>query len=265
MKTRILRNLSLVAALAMSGTVSAQVPASGFYPEGHVVTDLDGDSHDVDAILNSGKAIVMDAFADWCPPCWTYHNGGVLEALHHDLAYVEVMGMEADPSVPASSITDAGTGMGDWSLGGTIEYILADDDEVAGNLELSYYPTIVLVCPDGSVTEVGQSSYATWKAAILNCPGLVTGVEESEAITFANVYPNPATESANVQFNVAESANTSIELLNALGQVVVAENLGQVSGVQNVSLNTASIENGMYIVRITAGENIVTKSLAINK
>ena len=109
MKKRILRNLSLVAALSVSSTMYAQLPDGGIYPSGHIVTDLDGNTHDIDAILASCKAVIIDAFADWCPPCWTYHVGGILEGLHEDLPYIEVFGLEADPSVPESYISNPGT------------------------------------------------------------------------------------------------------------------------------------------------------------
>ncbi len=264
MKTT-LRNLSLLAALAIGGSASAQLPDGGVYGDGHIITDINGESHNIDNILFTGKAVIIDAFADWCPPCWTYHESGVLEELHEDLLYVEIFGLEADPGVPEANISDASTGMGDWTLGGSVTYTLADDDEIEDRINLGYYPTLVLVCPDKSTTEIGQASYDTWKSAILNCPGIVTGMDENEAISLTNVYPNPANETANVQFLVKEAAMAKVEVLNALGQVVISQDLGQVSGTQNVALNTANVENGMYIVRLTVGDNIVTKSLAIEK
>lgn len=264
MKKRILRNLSLVAALSVSSTMYAQLPDGGIYPNGHIVTDLDGNTHDIDAILASGKAVIIDAFADWCPPCWSYHVGGTLESLHDDLPYIEIFGLEADPSVPESYISNPGTGMGDWTLGGTVGYVLANDNVVAGNLNLAYYPTIVLICPDHTTTEVGQQSYSTWKNAILNCPGLATSINETDAISVTSIYPNPATDIANVSFDVKDAGNAKIEILNAVGQVIISQDLGIVSGQQNVAISTSDLSTGIYIVRIFVGENITTSSLSIS-
>lgn len=176
---KILRGLSAVTALTIASGANAQLPDYGYYPAGHVITDIDGVSHDVDAILDSGTPIIIDAFADWCGPCWSYHVGGTLESVYNTIGDggsgdVKIFGLEADPSVPESNIDNPGTGQGDWTLGGTVEYPLADDDMISGNINLAYYPTLVLVCPDRSTTEVGQVSAAEWAAAVAACPGLST-------------------------------------------------------------------------------------------
>jgi thiol-disulfide isomerase/thioredoxin len=267
MKKRILRSLTIAAAVAVSSTSFAQLPDDNKYDMEHIVTDIEGVDHDIQAILSSGKAVIIDAFADWCGPCWSYHVGGTLEELHDELPYVKIFGLEADPGVPEGNISNAATGLGDWTLGGTVGYVLADDNAVAGNLNLAYYPTLVLVCPDEDRTtsEIGQQSFATWKNAILNCEGLVTSVDENVAVSVTNVYPNPANETANVLFNVKEAGVATVEIINTVGQVVVSEQLGEVSGKQNVALNTANVANGMYIVKISVGENVTTSSLSIVK
>ncbi len=172
-----LRGISALAVLAISTGANAQLPDYGYYPAGHIITDIDGTSHNVDAILNSGKPIIIDAFADWCGPCWTYHVGGTLETVYNAIGdggtgSVKIFGLEADAAVPESYISNAATGQGDWTLGGTVEYPLADDDMISGNINLAYYPTLVLVCPDRSTTEVGQVSATAWATAVAACPGL---------------------------------------------------------------------------------------------
>ena len=81
-----------------------------------------------------------------------------------------------------------------------------------------------------------------------------------------NVYPNPMTNYAIVDFNLAEANKVSIVLVNTIGQVVFSEELGKLNaGTQNYSLDAASLSNGLYLLHIKVGDNTVTKKVAINK
>ena len=48
----------------------------------YVAKDINGNDHDIDAILKSGKSIMIDISAVWCGPCWTLHQSGALERLY---------------------------------------------------------------------------------------------------------------------------------------------------------------------------------------
>jgi hypothetical protein len=92
------------------------------------------------------------------------------------------------------------------------------------------------------------------------------GIQENELLNNLNVYPNPMTNAAIIDFNLAESNAVSIEIVNTIGQVVLHENLGKMSaGVQNYSLNAASLNNGLYFLNIKVGDNTITRKVAINK
>lgn len=92
------------------------------------------------------------------------------------------------------------------------------------------------------------------------------GVEESEMLNQVNVYPNPMTNNATVDFTIAETNNVSIVMVNTIGQVVLNENLGKLSaGKQNYSLDATSLNNGFYFLNITVGNNTITKKVSINK
>lgn len=154
---------AIVVALAFTTTISAQIPDNGIWPAGQSYTDLNGVVHDIDAILDSGKPVFIDAFADWCGPCWSYHQTHALENLHTQYGpggtdELVVLGIESDPATPASAITNPNShpASGDWSNG--ITYPLINDNTIASVINQAYYPTIIMICPDRMVTEVGQAS-----------------------------------------------------------------------------------------------------------
>ncbi len=94
----------------------------------------------------------------------------------------------------------------------------------------------------------------------------VTGIEENEMVSDINVYPNPITNNAVVDFNLTEANTVSVTMVNTIGQVVLSENLGKLNaGNQNYSINAASLCNGFYFLNIKVGDNTVTKKVAISK
>jgi hypothetical protein len=69
-----MKKLLLSIAVLTGLTATAQIPDYGVFPSGVVFTDINGGTHDIDAILDNGQSVIIDAFADWCGPCWTYHQ-----------------------------------------------------------------------------------------------------------------------------------------------------------------------------------------------
>ena len=93
-----------------------------------------------------------------------------------------------------------------------------------------------------------------------------TSIAENASVTEVNVYPNPITNTATVNFNMIAENNVSVVLVNALGQSVSNENLGNLSaGEQVYSLDASKLDNGLYFLNITVGNNTITKKVAINK
>lgn len=100
----------------------------------------------------------------------------------------------------------------------------------------------------------------------INITNTATGITEQTAVENVNVYPNPMANNATVNFNLVESNNVDIVLVNSLGQVVLNETLGNMSaGEQSYLLNAESLSNGLYFLNIKVGENTITKKVSINK
>ena len=151
---------SLVIAVLISGSTYAQLPSGSIAPD-FTITDLEGVEHQLYDILDEGKPVLLDLFAVWCGPCWSFAQTGVFEDFNEVYGNsVLVLAAEADPSTDVSALYGGSGSIGDWTS--IIDYPLANDDSIADLYQLGYYPTIYLICPDRTVTEIGQTSSGSY-------------------------------------------------------------------------------------------------------
>ena len=136
----------------------AQLPNGSIAPN-FTITDIDGVQYELYDILDQGKPVLLDLFAVWCSPCWSFAEIGVFDDFNQVFGNsVFVVAVEADPSSPESSLFGGSGSIGDWT--DVIHYTLANDDLIGDSslYNVGYYPTIYLICPDRSISEIGQSS-----------------------------------------------------------------------------------------------------------
>ncbi|HEX8516441.1 MAG TPA: T9SS type A sorting domain-containing protein [Bacteroidia bacterium] len=113
-----------------------------------------------------------------------------------------------------------------------------------------------------ATSEYGNNAYID----DINISGLSVGIDEQSASNNVTVYPNPMTDNATVSFTLAESANVTIKVTNAIGQAVLDRNLGNMSaGEQNYLLDASSLSNGLYFVSLQVGKDLITKRVSISK
>lgn len=125
----------------------------------YVAKDINGNDHDIDAILKSGKSIMIDISATYCGPCWGLHQSGALERLYTKFGpkgtnQIEVFWVGGDSGSTINRIHGKGSGtQGDWtkdSNGNPVPYPLFADPQMAPTLGIPVqgFPTLVLVGPD---------------------------------------------------------------------------------------------------------------------
>jgi len=158
--------LVLAGMFAVSG--KAQIADGTVLTENIVFTDLEGNEHDLFAYLDEGKTVIFDLFAEWCGPCWNYHNtgtghpnGGALKTVWEDYGpdgtdEVVVFAIETDAST-SEDLMYGGAGTNGWDWVTNTPYPMANAN--IGNIfEQAYYPFIVRICPNRQVFELGQQS-----------------------------------------------------------------------------------------------------------
>ncbi len=91
------------------------------------------------------------------------------------------------------------------------------------------------------------------------------GINENTFAGKLNLYPNPTTTNLVVSLSMEEAQTVNVSLINTLGQVVSSNNLGTVdSGDNNISLDVANLNSGVYAVKIQLGNGQqVTRQIVV--
>lgn len=87
-------------------------------------------------------------------------------------------------------------------------------------------------------------------------------IEDQQAIAITSAFPNPTSEKLNLQFTTAENANTTIQVIDITGRVIISNNYAAIEGINTVVLDFAPLATGYYTVMLTDGTNRSTTMVA---
>lgn len=263
------KTFTLLTAFISLATFSfAQIgaPAQDF-----TVTDLDGNTHSLSGILESGKVVVLDASATWCPPCWSFHEAHFLQDLHDQYGpngtdQIRVIFYEADASTTLADLQGTGGNtQGDWLSGSTYPFVDETNLSLSGaNYWPLGFPTINVIDP--ATGTIQADLYDPWAAGgglpefvdVLDNFWGEASINELNSIELT-VYPNPASTNATIKADLDDASDVNVKVFNLVGALVSSDTFNGAAGSNSFTLNTSTLENGQYILHVSLGDNTSNK------
>lgn len=95
--------------------------------------------------------------------------------------------------------------------------------------------------------------------------GTVSVEEPNSTIPAVALFPNPATDNAQIVFTALNNAKMQLQVLDMSGRLVLNESKAASAGINQWQLPLNSLTNGMYIVKLTDGITVKTEKLMIRK
>ncbi|MFT5859180.1 MAG: hypothetical protein ACI865_001280 [Flavobacteriaceae bacterium] len=87
----------------------------------------------------------------------------------------------------------------------------------------------------------------------------LSGIDENSIVNGLAVYPNPTSGVAHVDVNLTQSSDVSVMVYNALGQLVVGSDKGQMTeGAHTFDVDFTNLESGIYLVDVVTGDKKIT-------
>ena len=88
--------------------------------------------------------------------------------------------------------------------------------------------------------------------------------QDNEPLLF-DVYPNPATNSLTVQYHLTDNSKVAVTIYDVTGRKVTESHWEQPKGLHQNSINTRALKNGIYLLRISSGNQTAVKRFVIDK
>ena len=227
------------------------------------VTDVHGNSHNLQTYLDDGKHVLIDFFFTTCGPCIAsvptlndaYETYGSNQA---DLIFLSIDYNDTDQEVldyettygsliPAASGLDGG------------------GNQVNSDYGIAAYPTVILIAPNGDILNqdifpvTEQNLVSAFDAAGIVAPPPVSVNELDENGTKVVAYPNPANNHAFLAFDLERNSDVRAEVFNILGeQVAQITSTGLAAGEQVLTLPVSELNAGNYFVQLHVNGDVAS-------
>jgi hypothetical protein len=91
-----------------------------------------------------------------------------------------------------------------------------------------------------------------------------TNVENTSFVNSFEIYPNPAKNLLNINYNLVEKGSMNLNIYDLTGKLVLSNTLNQNTAGENLlQLDLSNFSNGLYVLQLTNGKESVSKKLNV--
>jgi thiol-disulfide isomerase/thioredoxin len=263
-------------------TISETITVSEPTPN-YVKNDSYGNNHNLHSYIQNGDVVVLDLMASYCGPCETStpHLQNLYESYGEGQNGLHIMGITSYYADNTNAI------MNSLGWGGYYPYFAYEDKN--WNL-LTHYesftdvgglPSFMVICPNRSNPSFSTVSYTSvgWPVdpaatyaideiedAVLSCSNSSINLSAEKIVSELdyNIYPNPASNFVNIEFENNSSESTAkVQVINILGEIVLDTPLNINSNFNSIRLPIFNLNNGTYQINLTVGSNFHTKTINV--
>lgn len=258
MKKQLLALFTFVLGLASLNGQTTAMPMSGL--------DCNGNSMDVFADLNAGKAVVLFYYMPNCGTC-PPHASRIQSMVNNVMNTYP--GMVTGYAFPFQNTTTCAYSQS-WVTNNSLNFYAPMD---SGAASVAYYggfgmPTVVLLggldhrimfstqnMTVGDTTIMRDSILNLFATGVNTLPGFISAF---------NTFPNPSNTSVQIELNLTKASMIKLEVVNILGEIVeIAFNGETGPGLFRKEISTAAYPNGTYFIRITSEGEVSNQSFSV--
>lgn len=188
------------------------------------------------------------------------YGGKVVYSDNHGNSFTDITGNLANLGL--NCIAYDGTAHNGLYLG-TETGILYRNDSIGNWVNYNQDLPVVSITKievNNAIHKVRASTYGRgiWESKIFSPAGIVESEFEKEIC----IYPNPANEVVNLEFNSFLPANVSISLINIIGKRIKSIRIDNLTS-NKIPINISNLVSGTYFIIIDCGENRSVKKLSV--
>lgn len=164
---------------------------------------------------------------------------------------------------PYTNSTTAPENSYDWTLNDMECYRLEVYDAYGDGMCCSYGNGYYKLISNGNaIIQGGQ--FADVDVKMFKTNNAIAGISDNELNRTLAVYPNPTSGAVNIEYSVEQGPGVKASVLDLVGKVVLEKTLRSGTA-QRETLDLGNLANGMYVLKLDAGQYQAARTITVNK